>query len=224
MARVLLGEALLLDLRPTEARGAALPATLGTAAAPWVAPRASLVVGRSLELEGDLQAAVPHYRRAALGTDPESAHHARVALDKPLSAGERLALVHLAEARRSLEGGRLDEGHESCVEALRTDPSNAEARICTAERSLRSGDISATRALLRGVVGHDDTPPWLLARARFVLARALERDGQDGEAVRLYKKIWKEPCGRPFLRQEAVAALSRLEPGETLPAAPRWER
>ena len=223
MARVILGEALLLDLRLAAAREAARPAAGGDPGADWVGPRASLVVAQSLDLEGDHAAALPHYRRAASGRDNASARKARERLDSPLTPRERLAWQHLARARRLSEVGREGEAHSSCLEALRADPSNAEARVCTAERSLRMGDRTSARALLRGVVEDPATPLWIRTRGRLALARALEA-GDRQEALRLYKEVWNEPSGRPELRGEAAAAIARLDPGTTLPPAPRWEQ
>jgi hypothetical protein len=224
MARVVLGEALLLDLRTGPAREAALPATGGAPEAGWVGSRASLVVARSLDLEGAHAAALPHYRRAASGSDSASAARAREALDSPLTSRERLAWQRLARARRRLEEGRPWEVGVLCVDALRADPSNAEARVCTAQSRLHGGDLASARALLRSVVEDDGTPMWIRPRARLTLARALEGEGKGDAALSLYKKVWEEPCGREALRAEAAAAIARLAPAVSLPATPRWER
>ena len=222
MARVLLGEALLLDLRLSAARDAAGPATDGTPEAAWVGPRASLVVARSLELEGHLEATLPHYRRAAEGSDRAAAARARDALAHPLTDRERVAWRRLAEARRIRAAGGPSEAWEQCVEALRAHPSNPEARVCTAEGSLDRGDPAAAAALVRGVSESDETPPWLRARARLVLAQALEQTGRVKAALPLYKEVWEEPFGRPALRGTAGAAVRRLDPSATLPSTSLW--
>lgn len=224
MARVVLGEALLLDLRPGLAREAARPVIAGVPEAGWVGPRASLVVARSFDLQGDHDAAIPHYRRVASGSDRAAAARAREALESPLTSRMCLAWQRLARSRRLHEEGRPREARALCLEALRTDPSNAEARVCVAETSLRSDDPASARALVRDVVEDDETPMWIRPRARLVLARAFEREGQEGAALPLYKKVWEEPCGRPALRAEAARAIARLAPATTLSAAPRWER
>jgi hypothetical protein len=223
MARVLLGEALLLDLRPAAAREAARAVTDGIDEATWVGPRASLVVARSLEIDGDREAALPHYRRVASGPDPTAAAHAREALAHPLRDRERVASRRLADARRLFEVGRVGEARERCLEALRAHPSNPEARVCTAERNLHDGDPAAAVALVRGVTGAAEAPPWLRARARLVLAQALEREGRTRAALPLYKKVWEEPFGRAALRDQAAAAIRRLDPSATLPSTPPWE-
>jgi hypothetical protein len=224
MARVLLGEARLLDLRPAAAREAARPAIGGEVEAAWVGPRASLVVARSLELEGDRAAALPHYRRAASGGDPGAADAAREALDTPMTSRQRRAWQRLAHARRLREEGRSTEVRAPCLEALRADPSNPEARVCAAEVSLVEGENASAAALVRDLVEDAGTSLWLRARARLTLARALDRDGRRGAALTLYKKVWEEPSGRPALRAEAATAIMRLDPDATLPVAPRWER
>lgn len=224
MARVLLGEALVLDLRPAAAREAARPVTGGVAEAAWVGPRASLVVGRSLDLEGDRSAAVPHYRRAAAGGDPAAAAQARKALDSPLTARERLAWQRLGRSRRLEEEDRPEEARAVCLEAHRADPSNVEGRVCAAEASLLGGRPDSARALVQDLAEDEETPLWLRPRARLTLAGALEREGRGKAALSLYKKVWEEPSGRPALRAAAATAIARLDPAATLPPAPRWER
>jgi hypothetical protein len=224
MARVVLGEALLGDLRFAAARAAALPAEAGVPDADWVAPRAALVVARSLELDGARDAAIPHYRRAAAGRDATAAARARSAIESPLRPRARAAAQRLAEARRLRESGRIDEARAACLEALRAQPANPEARVCVAERSLDEGDIVGARALVQGLAGSDTEPGWIRARARLVLARALEREGDRRRALELYKKVWQAPFGRPELRAAAATAIRRLAPAFALPSTPRWER
>jgi hypothetical protein len=224
MARVILGEARLLDMRPAAAREAALPAIAGVAEAGWVGPRASIVVGRGREREGDRAAALPHYRRAASGKDPATADAAREALSAPLTSRQRKAWQLLARARRLRGEARSTQARAPCLEALRADPSNPEARLCAAEVSLVEGGSSSPGALVRDLVENAEVPPWIRARARLTLARALEREGRPGAALSLYKKVWEEPSGRLALRAEAAKAVTRLDPDATLPIAPRWER
>jgi hypothetical protein len=180
-------------------------------------------VARSLELEGHLEAALPHYRRAAEGSDRGTAARARDALAHPLPDRERVAWRRLAEARRLRAAGGTTEAWEQCIEALRAHPSNPEALVCTAERSLHAGDPTAAAALVRGVTGSDEAPPWLRARARLVLAQALEQTGRVKAALPLYKEVWEKPFGRPVLRGTAAAAIRRLDPSATLPSTPLWE-
>jgi len=224
MARVALGEALLDDGRPAAAREAAAPAEPGCEEAGWVGPRASLVVGRSLDLEGEREAAVDHYRRAAAGEDARAAERARAALAHPPSAAERRAARLLAEAARLREAGRVEEARASCLEALRARPADAEARVCVAEDRIEKGDADAARALVRGVATSDEEPAWILSRARLVLARALEQRGDGESALRLYNQLWQAPLGRPSVREAAAAGIRRLSPATELPDAPRWER
>jgi len=224
MGRVALGEALLADLRLAAAREACAPAEDGSPQASWVGPRASLVLARSLELDGRREAAVVHYQRAAAGQDPRSAARAREALAHPISAGERRAVELLAEARRLAEGGHVTAARERCLEALRAEPKNAEARVCVAEGQLEDDDVNNARALVLGVVKEQDHPRWLRTRARVVLARALEHKGEMEDALRLYNEVWENPSGRPSQRQAAAAGILRLAPGRVLPVAPRWDR
>jgi tetratricopeptide (TPR) repeat protein len=224
MGRVALGEALLADLRFAAAREAALPAEAGSASPAWIAPRAALVVARTLEIEGRREEAVVHYRKAVSGGDEGAARAARVALHRPLSPGQGRALVALAAARRHAEDGEVALSRACCLEALRAEPANAEARVCVAEERLDAGEPGAARGLVASVVASDDTTRWLRTRARLVLARALEQRGDDGDALRLYKEVWQNPSGRPASREAAAAGIGRLSPATVLPDAPRWDR
>jgi hypothetical protein len=224
MARVALGEALLGDLRFEAAREAALPAERGAPEADWVAPRAALVVARSLELEGAREAALPHFRLAAAGRDARAAARARAALESPLGPRARAAARRLAEARRLRESGRIEEARARCLEALRAEPANPEARVCVAEGSLERGDTDAARALVVGIVDIEGESAWIRPRARLVLARARERAGDRERALDLYKEVWQEPLGRPELRAAAATAIRHLAPTLDLSPAPRWER
>ena len=224
MARVVLGEALLGDLRFEAAREAARPAEAGSPEADWVGPRAAFVVARSLELEGGREAAVPHYQRAAEGPDASAAARARAALESPLDPRERAAARWLAEARRLGESGRVEEARARCLEALRARPANAEARVCAAEGSVDRGDARAARALVVGLIDADGVPGWIRPRAQLVLARVLEGESDRTRALRLYKEVWSAPYGRSALRAAAATAIARLAPASALPPAPRWER
>src|SRR6185295_17905340 len=88
MARISLGQSLLLDLRLAEARSALLPVKDGVPEAAWVGPTARLLLGRCLELEGDRDAALVHYRRAAEGADKSLKRRAQQALAAPIPARE----------------------------------------------------------------------------------------------------------------------------------------
>jgi len=216
MARVLLGEAFLSDLRFAESRAVALPACAGAHNAPWVGPRAELVVGRSLEIEGDAEAAREHYRRAAAGVDEAAGRRAREALAQPASAAERRATLLLAKTRRLREAGREVEAEVLCLEAFRASPAGAEGRLCAARDSLRAGRPEGARALARAVLD-GDPPAWLRPDARLVLAAALERSGERDAALTEYRRILQEPGGRDEPRTEAAAAIRRLRPEEPAP-------
>jgi hypothetical protein len=122
MARVLLAEALLGDLRFEEARAAALPARVGVPGAPWVGARAERVVARCLDLE----------RRSG--------------------SAEGRAVFLLAQARRLGERGDEAESEAKCLEAFRAFPAGDEARLCAARESLRAGRPAAARRLAKAVL------------------------------------------------------------------------
>jgi hypothetical protein len=211
MARVLLGEALLGDLRFAEARAVASPACAGVPNASWVAPRADLVVGRSLELEGDFEAAREPYRRAAAAGDAAAKAQAREALAHPASAAETRAAWLLAKARRLREAGRDAEAEKRCIEAFQAFPANSEARLCAARQSLRADRPESAQALARAVLD-GDAPPWLRPEARLVLAAALERSGATDAALAEYRRVLQEPFASDRPRAAATAAIRRLRP------------
>jgi hypothetical protein len=194
MARVLLAEALLGDLRFAEARAEALAARGGAPGAPWVAERAGRVAARCLDLE----------RRAG--------------------SAEARGLALLAEARRRREGGDEAGAEAACLRAFQAWPSRAEARLCAARASLLAGRPAAARALAAAVLASDGDDAWLRPFARLALARALESEGAQAAAAASYRRAWDEPLGHRAVREAAAAALLRLEPGRPLAGAPALER
>jgi hypothetical protein len=221
MARVLLAESLLLDLRPDEARTHALRALSGTDAPAWVRGRAELVVARSLELQGDAAAARARYADAASGADRASSRRALAAMRAPALPALVAATRLLARSRRAGEAGDAHEAERLCLEAFRLAPDGDEGRLCAARASLRARRATEARALARAVA--ESGAPWLRPQARLVLAAALELEGERSEAVAHYRSVWEQPYARPSLRAEAAAALDRLAPA-ALREAPLFER
>jgi hypothetical protein len=123
MARVLLAEAYLGDLRFEEARAAALAARAGAPAAPWVSERAERVLARCLDLE--LRAGSPDVRAVSL----------------------------LAQSRRLREQGDEPSAEAVCRRAFQSFPASEEGRLCAARESLRQGRPAVARQLARAVLG-----------------------------------------------------------------------
>jgi hypothetical protein len=128
MARVILAEALLGDLRFVEAREAASAALLGAPGTPWVGARAEQVLARCLDLE----------RRAG--------------------SPEVQALLLLAQARRRREQGDEPGAEAACRRAFVSFPASDEGRLCAARESLRRGQPRAARELARAVLGSEGEP------------------------------------------------------------------
>ena len=128
MARVLLAEALLGDLRFAEAREAALGARSGAPGTPWVTERAERVLARCLDLE----------RRAG--------------------SPEALALALLAQARRLREQGDEASAEAACCGRSSPTRASDEGRLCAARESLRQGRPAAARELARAVLGGEGEP------------------------------------------------------------------
>jgi hypothetical protein len=224
MARASLGESLLLDLRIAEARAELLPVREVTAA-PAVGARARLLLGRSLELEGDREGAAVHYRRAAETSDRELRRQAQEALATPLPPEQVRALQLVARARRLAEAGRAREATESYRLAWSAWPEAKEAALAVAEDELRKGHAAEAADLADGVAGDEEADPaWLVAWARLVLAQARDLSGHRQSALKLYQQVFDEPCGREELRARARDGLRRPFVAESPRASPASSR
>jgi tetratricopeptide (TPR) repeat protein len=225
MARVALGEALLLDLRLAEARRELLALGEGAPDDPTLAARAHLLLGRALELEGDREAAVAHYRVAARADDRELRKRAEAALRRPLPPEEVRGSLRLAEARRLREAGRNDDAAQAFRETLALWPACDEARLRVAEDELRHGRSAAAREALERLPRRDGdlSPPWIGAWSRLLKARLLDLAGQRTEAVARYKEVLNEPWGQEELRVLAARGLARPFAADE-PASPRPPR
>ncbi len=210
MARVSLGESLLLDLRLAEAREVLLPAESGSPEAAWVAGRAQLLVGRSLELEGNRGGALVHYRLATDSPDRALSRQARIALAAPMPADERRAVPSLAEARRAEERGDSSAARAALHRAFLTWPRSAEARLGEAEGLAGSLRLREARDLLEGLREGDPGPPSVPTRARLLRAEIRERQGETAAAVIVYKQVLQEPFDRADLRERASSGLRRV--------------
>lgn len=217
MARIALGEALLLDLRLPEARRALLAAKDGAPDAAWIGPKARYLLGRSLELEGDREGALAHYRLAAAAGDRELKRRAQAALASPIPPREVHATALLAEARRLRETGHEHEAAELYREALSAWPDCQEAALRAAEEDLRQGRVDAARGALEDLSRErSPRPPWVRPWSWLLLARAHDLAGEREAAVKAYKKVWEAPLGQARLRELAAAGLERPyapEPG-----------
>jgi hypothetical protein len=219
MARVSLAESLLLDGRFAKARASLLPAQEGSPEAPWIAPRVRFLLGRSLEREGDRDAALSHYRAAAQGPDRELRRRAQAALASPLPAGELSADQALAAARREREAGHEEEAVASCRRAQAAWPRSTEAALCVAEFDLKRGRRDEAREILEGL-GEDKgvRPPWARPWAALLYGQLRDLEGRREEAVQEYKKVLQEPYGREALRARAAEGLRRRFTPESGPS------
>ncbi len=210
MARVGVAEALLDDLRPAQARAAATPAQEGAPEAPWIAARARLVLGRSLELEGDRAAALPYYRAAAHSGDHYWAERAEQALMMAVPRAQVRAFPLLAEARRELEVGHAQAAAAAFRAALRAWPDSDEARLRVAQDDLAHGRLEAAQRALERLDGTERPDPvWIRPWTRLLLARVRDASGRRPEALVLYNDVYHHPLGSSRLRDEAFVGLQR---------------
>jgi tetratricopeptide (TPR) repeat protein len=122
MARALLAEALLGDLRFDEACASARDAPVDVPGAPWVGERVREVLARCRDLD----------RRAG--------------------SAEAEALALLARSRRLREQGDEAGADAACMGAFRLFPANPEARLCAARESQRAGRPKAALELARAAL------------------------------------------------------------------------
>ena len=206
LARLALGEALLLDLRLPEARAELLAlADTGPNAA-----RAHLLLGRALELEGDRVGAQGHYRRAAASGDRDlrkrAEQAAASALPAPVLQGSRL----LAQARRAREAGQHAAAEQLYRQALEAWPSSEEAAVRVAEADLERGDVAAARRALEKAERPDQPqPPWVGGWALLLRAQLRDLDGQRSAALAAYRKVLETPYGQRELERRATDGVRR---------------
>ena len=220
LARVSLGESLLLDLQLGEARLALLPARDGGGAGPAAGQRARILLGRSLELEGDRDAARPHYERAAEGPDRELRKQAQEALARPVPAEHVRALHLIADARRARERGRAADAADVYRQALRLWPRSQEAALRVAEDDLDHGRGGPAREALEDLGRErNPDPPWIRPWSWLLRAEMLDLAGEREEALGEYRKVLADPHGQDELKARAADGLRRpFAPADTTPA------
>lgn len=208
LARVSLGEALLCDLRTAEARRELLPVKDGSPEVPSLGAHAHLLLGRSLEWEGDGDGARAHYRLAAANGTGALKRQAQQALRDPLPAAAARALILVAEARRLREAGLTGESFAAYRRALAIWPENREAALRVAEQELEQGHVRAARKTLEQLAAQRSLdPPWLKPWAWLLLGRAHDLAGERDAALRAYRRVWEAPLGRAELKRAAAEGL-----------------
>ena len=217
LARLSLGESLLLDLRPEEARRVLLPLQEETAGLPALSAQARVLLGRSLELEGDREGAAAHYRAAA--ADREARPRAAAALAHPLPAAEVEGRQRLALARRAREDGRGEDAAARAREALAAWPASREAALLVGEEELQGGRAESARVPAIEEARADE-PPWLVPWSRLPRARQADAKGDREAALVLYKQVYASHCRRSELRAAAADGLRTPFRPETPRAAP----
>jgi hypothetical protein len=208
LGRLAQGEALLLDLRLSEAVDVLRGLEHDPSAPPGVAARGRLLLGRALELSGDRAAALPHYRAAAATSD--GAHReAERALSAAWPERERNALPHVAAARRHREAGRVSEAAAEYRRALAAWPDCTEARLRVAEDGLRHGEPSAPALVAALSDVEHPQPPWVRPWTWLLRAWVADLEGHRAAATALYKEVLKKPHADVELAEEARAGLAR---------------
>jgi len=219
LARLSLARTLLLDLRPDDARRVLIPVEDGLPGSPSVGAQARLLLGRSLELDGDRDAAVAHYRVAASSADPEWRRRAQDSLRHPLAAEEVSARRALVALRRAREAGRAEEAAARAREVLAAWPLSREAALAAAEEDLHAGRPGRLR-VPEVEEARGDEPAWLVPWSRLLRAQAADLAGDREAAVILYKKVYESARRRTELRRAAAEGLRTPFRAETPRAAP----
>jgi tetratricopeptide (TPR) repeat protein len=210
MARVALGEALLLDLRLAEARRVLLEAREAMPDAPWITAKGHLLLGRALELEGDRDGAEPHYRIAAGAADRDLRRQAEAALERPIPKEQVRATPFLAEGRRLRESGRSIEATRAYRDALQAWPRSREAALRVAEDELREGHVARARELAAAIAPDEELqPPWVRPWSALLRAHLDDVSGERGSAILEYKKVLEEPLGQEEVRSLAARGIAQ---------------
>jgi hypothetical protein len=218
LARIALGEALLLDLRLEDARRVLLPVRDGGRGGPAAGQRARLLLARALELDGDRDGAQAHLQRAAAGPDRELRKQAQAALARAVPAEEVRALHLIAEARRAREAGRVPEATEAYRQALKLWPRSQEAALRVAEDDLLHGREERARAVVDDLAhGRHPEPPWVRPWSWLLAAEAHDLAGERAEALAQYRRVLADPHGQDELERRALDGLRR--PFAPMPAA-----
>jgi tetratricopeptide (TPR) repeat protein len=179
LARLSLGESLLLDLRFADARRELLLAKDGPPEIAGALLRGRLLLGRCLESEGDREGAVAHYKRAATSADRDVRRQAEAALRTPMSAAELEGLALIAQARRLREAGQRREAAELYRRAARVWPASQEARLLSAEDDVLHGRPEDAKDTVDDLEDEDDPqPPWVRPWSRLLKGHLLDLDGQ----------------------------------------------
>jgi len=209
LARVSLGESLLLDLRLDEARRVLLPAREDRAL-PAAGQRARLLLGRALELEGDRDGARGHYERAEAGGDRERRRQAHAALAHPLPAEEVRAFHLIAEARRARERGLAAKAADAYRQALRYAPRSQEAALRVAEDDLDHGRGHSAREAVEDLLRERaPEPPWVRPWSWLLRAEMFDLAGERAAALAEYRKVLADPHGQEELKERAAEGLRR---------------
>jgi hypothetical protein len=208
MARLEMGHALFSDLRPADARPLLLAvAKDGIPGNPAAAARARYLLGRGLEMEGDREGALAHYRIAAGGGDTEWRRRARESISSPMTADRVAALAALGDARRRREAKRED-AVEAARDAARHWPESVEAALAIVEERLAAGDALGARAAWpRDDARQVADTPWLRPWQWLLEAERHDLEGRREAAVQQYKKVLQDAYRRPDLRTRAEAGI-----------------
>jgi hypothetical protein len=208
MARLLLAEALLAEMRAEEAATVLRRVAEGGDAV--LAARARVLLGRALELDGRRADAEVQYRGALTAADEAVRRAAREALDRPIPAGETRGRRLALEARGLYEAGRRAEAFTVYRRAAASWPGCREAVLRAAEEAVDRGEADLARqALARLAEEPGLSPPWLRPLALLLLARCHDLRGERTQAEQLYKEVYNNPLGRPELRLAAAEGLIR---------------
>ena len=209
LARLEMGHALLSDLRPAEARPLLLAVVNdgipGNAAA---VPRARYLLGRGLEIEGDREGALAHYRIAAGGADTEWRERGRAAVSNPMPRARIRALLALGEARRRREAKRGEDVIPLAREALRHWPESMEGALTLVDELLVAGDTAGARtAWPRRDPRQLAETPWLRPWEWLLEAERHDLEGRREEAVQQYKKVLQDSFRRADFEERAEAGI-----------------
>ncbi len=208
MARLSLGESLLLDFRFDESENAVRPVCDGEPETRFLRPKAHLLLGRSVELRGGREAAERHYRLATARSEDRVGDRARDALATPIPDERIRAVPDLRRGRQLRDAGLWAEAALAYRAALAVWPRSQEAALGVAENLVRNGRLDWAREVVtRLASARQIDPPWVRVWSQLLLGRILDETGDRGSALLQYQKVWESPWGRHDLQQMAAEGL-----------------
>jgi tetratricopeptide (TPR) repeat protein len=175
--------------------------------------RAWLQLGLFYDRMGQREQAIDAYTTAldqAPRDDSATRARSRAGLRETPDRTARVAYRLSLEGWRAFERGALDPAAAALQRAIALGPADEVARYRYARVLAARGDTMQARAALEIVIAAPSAPPIALAGALVEYAHLLERAGDRGRAIEMYRRGEQIVGSHTRTRDDARAALKRL--------------